>query len=46
MASALALDELDRKARIRRMAETVKRTDVFRWVADELADIEEGFSRP
>jgi trehalose 6-phosphate synthase len=46
MESALNLDELERKARIRRMAETVKRTDVFRWVADELADIEEGFSRP
>jgi hypothetical protein len=28
------------------MAEGVRRTDVFRWVADELADIEEGFSRP
>jgi trehalose-6-phosphate synthase len=46
MESALALDEVERKARIRRMAEVVKRTDVFRWVADELADIEEGFTRP
>lgn len=46
MESALELDESDRKARIRRMAETVKRADVFRWVDEELASIEEGFSRP
>jgi trehalose 6-phosphate synthase len=46
MGSALDLEKIDRQARIRRMAEVVKRTDVFRWVADELADIEEGFSRP
>jgi trehalose 6-phosphate synthase len=46
MESALELDETDRKARIRRMAEVVKRADVFRWVDEELASIEEGFSRP
>ena len=46
MESALELDVDDRRARLRRMAEVVRGADVFRWVADELADIERGHARP
>jgi trehalose 6-phosphate synthase len=44
--SALELPQPDRRARIRRLAETVRRADVYRWVADELGSIEEGYGRP
>jgi trehalose 6-phosphate synthase len=46
MESALELPEVDRRARVRRLAEIVRRADVYRWVADELASIEEGHRRP
>jgi trehalose 6-phosphate synthase len=42
MASALELDEADRRHRIHAMAEAVRERDVYRWVADELADIDRG----
>jgi len=42
MASALSLDEDDRRARVRRLAEVVRTNDVYRWVTDELDDIESG----
>ena len=46
MASALELDEGDRRERLGRMAEAVRSCDVFRWVSDELADIERGHAAP
>jgi trehalose-6-phosphate synthase len=39
LATALELDESDRRDRIARMAQVVRDSDVFRWVADELAAI-------
>jgi trehalose 6-phosphate synthase len=42
MASAMTLDESDRLARIRRLAEEVRSNDVYRWVNDELDAIETG----
>ncbi|MEX0834786.1 MAG: trehalose-6-phosphate synthase [Nitriliruptor sp.] len=42
MASALELDEDDRRHRIHAMADAVRERDVYRWVSDELADIERG----
>jgi trehalose 6-phosphate synthase len=42
LASALELDEADRRHRIQAMAEAVRERDVYRWVHDELADIERG----
>jgi trehalose 6-phosphate synthase len=39
LATALDLDEDDRRGRIARMAQVVRDSDVFRWVADELAAI-------
>ncbi|MFA9429457.1 trehalose-6-phosphate synthase [Egicoccus sp. AB-alg2] len=46
MRSALTLEHDDRRERIGRMAESVRSCDVFRWVADELADIERGHAGP
>ncbi|MFA9445887.1 trehalose-6-phosphate synthase [Egicoccus sp. AB-alg6-2] len=46
MASALDLEPSDRRARIGRMAEAVRSCDVFRWVDDELTDIERGHAAP
>ncbi len=46
MESALELEEDDRRARIRRLAEIVRRSDVHRWVADELDSIRDGRGRP
>ncbi len=46
MQAALTLDESERRQRIRRMAEIVRRADVHRWVTDELDAIEEGHRRP
>jgi trehalose 6-phosphate synthase len=46
MESALELDTADRRRRIGRMAEVVRNNDVFRWVGDELRDIELGHGRP
>ncbi|MTV25780.1 trehalose-6-phosphate synthase [Nitriliruptoraceae bacterium ZYF776] len=42
MESALELDEADRRDRIARMADVVREWDVFRFVRDELAEIERG----
>jgi trehalose 6-phosphate synthase len=42
LTSALELDEVDRRHRIQAMAEAVRERDVYRWVRDELADIERG----
>ncbi len=42
MESVLGLDEVERRARLRRMAEVVRAADVYRWVHDELAGIERG----
>jgi trehalose 6-phosphate synthase len=42
LASALELEEDDRRHRIHAMAEAVRERDVYRWVNDELADIERG----
>jgi trehalose 6-phosphate synthase len=42
MASALDLAEDERRHRIQAMAEAVRERDVYRWVHDELADIERG----
>jgi trehalose 6-phosphate synthase len=42
LTSALELDESDRRHRIQAMAEAVRERDVYRWVHDELADIERG----
>src|SRR5690606_12465962 len=41
-ASGLELDGDDRRQRIQTMADAVRERDVYRWVADELADIERG----
>lgn len=38
--SALELAEEDRRARLRRMAEKVRNADVFRWVTDQLREME------
>ncbi len=46
MGSALTLDEEDRRARIRRLAEVVRSADVYRWVDDELHAIEQGTDGP
>ena len=46
MESALELSENDRRERLGRMAEVVRQADVYRWVSDELADIERGAQRP
>jgi trehalose-6-phosphate synthase len=46
MESALDLADDERRTRLRRMAETVRSADVYRWVATELGDIERGFARP
>jgi trehalose 6-phosphate synthase len=46
MESLLDLDEDDRRGRIGRMAEIVRGNDVFRWVEDELRDIELGHDAP
>jgi trehalose 6-phosphate synthase len=42
MASALELDAAERRHRIHAMADAVRERDVYRWVHDELADIERG----
>jgi alpha,alpha-trehalose-phosphate synthase [UDP-forming] len=46
MESVLELDQDDRRGRIGRMAEVVRNNDVFRWVEDELRDVELGHERP
>ncbi len=46
MESALELDHLERAARMRRMAGSVRDADVYRWVSDELAGIEPGSRGP
>jgi trehalose 6-phosphate synthase len=46
MESLLDLDEDDRRGRLGRMAEVVRGNDVFRWVEDELRDIELGHDAP
>jgi trehalose 6-phosphate synthase len=46
MESALGLDEHNRRARLGRMAERVRSANVYRWVEDELNDIERGHERP
>jgi trehalose 6-phosphate synthase len=46
MESALRIDDNDRRARMRRMAEVVRDADVFRWVSDELAAIKRGSEGP
>jgi trehalose 6-phosphate synthase len=46
MESLLELGEDDRRGRIGRMAEVVRGNDVFRWVEDELRDIELGYDGP
>jgi trehalose 6-phosphate synthase len=46
MESLLELDEDDRRGRVGRMAEVVRGNDVFRWVEDELRDIELGHEGP
>ncbi len=46
MESTLTLDEDDRRARIRRLAEVVREADVYRWVSDELDAIRRGAERP
>ncbi|MEX2324897.1 MAG: trehalose-6-phosphate synthase, partial [Nitriliruptoraceae bacterium] len=46
MESALEIDEAERRARIRRLAEIVHRANVYRWVEDELAAIIAGHRRP
>jgi trehalose 6-phosphate synthase len=46
MESLLELAPDDRRGRIGRMAEVVRGNDVFRWVEDELRDIELGHDRP
>jgi trehalose 6-phosphate synthase len=42
MESALGLSEDDRRGRIQRLAEVVRRSDVYRWANDELDAIEHG----
>ncbi len=42
MESALDLDEDDRRQRIHAMADAVRERDVYRWVEDELGDIQRG----
>jgi trehalose 6-phosphate synthase len=46
MESALGIDHDDRRARIARMADAVHEWDVYRWVNDELADIQRGSEGP
>jgi trehalose 6-phosphate synthase len=45
MEAALGLESADRRARLRRMAEAVRRADVFRWVNDQLRSIERSHER-
>ncbi|MEX0591974.1 MAG: trehalose-6-phosphate synthase [Nitriliruptoraceae bacterium] len=45
METALEMPVDERRARIRRMAEVVRRADVFRWVDDELSSILVGTER-
>jgi trehalose 6-phosphate synthase len=45
MEAALGLESGDRRARLRRMAEAVRRADVFRWVNDQLRSIERSHER-
>jgi trehalose 6-phosphate synthase len=45
MEAAIGLDSADRRARLRRMAEAVRRNDVFRWVNDQLRAIERSHER-
>jgi trehalose 6-phosphate synthase len=45
MEAAIGLDPADRRARLRRMAEAVRRNDVFRWVNDQLRAIERSHER-
>jgi trehalose 6-phosphate synthase len=46
MEAAMGLEPDDRRARLRRMAEAVRRADVFRWVNDQLRSIERSNERP
>lgn len=46
MEAAIEMPFAERQARIRRMAEVVRRADVFRWVDDELSSILAGYDRP
>ena len=46
MASALRLEDADRRARVQRLAQVVREADVYRWVTDELDDIERGAEVP
>jgi trehalose 6-phosphate synthase len=46
MESALRIERQDRRDRIGRMAEAVHEWDVYRWVNDELADIQRGSEGP
>lgn len=46
MESALQLDHNDRRSRIAGMAEAIREWDVYRWVNDELADIQRGSEGP
>jgi trehalose 6-phosphate synthase len=46
MESALDIGIEDRRNRIARMAEAVREWDVYRWVNDELADIQRGSEGP
>jgi trehalose 6-phosphate synthase len=45
MEAALGLESVDRRARLRRMAEAVRRADVYRWVNDQLRSIERSHER-
>jgi trehalose-6-phosphate synthase len=45
MEAALELDEAERRHRIHAMADAVRERDVYRWVHDELTEIERGHGR-
>jgi trehalose 6-phosphate synthase len=45
MEAAMGLEAADRRARLRRMAEAVRRADVYRWVTDQLRSIERSHER-
>jgi trehalose 6-phosphate synthase len=45
MEAALGLDPADRRARLRRLAEAVRSSDVYRWVNDQLGEIERSGGR-
>jgi trehalose-6-phosphate synthase len=45
MEAALDLDQDDRRARLRRLAESVRSADVYRWVNAQLGEIERSSRR-